>query len=141
MAQPKFRPSLTLDEIQSLVSYIETGETEQQADLTKAINTLKLTLAKADLGAISPAYVPTGTKPGRVSAVELVTGMGSTGGKKQDTGPDYSNPANWAQAYTDFHLQVSLGMTPSQELANAASNWEKLQSGKTGEFGSVGQPN
>lgn len=121
----KFRPSLTLEQIKALIQAASydlsySAETSHHDDLEKARKVLALTEAKANLGAINPSYVPTGTKPGRPSLIDSIKSDLAETQK-----PSYSTPEDWHKAWIDWNMQVELGGTPDTELAQAASNWDK----------------
>jgi hypothetical protein len=73
MALPKYRPYLTLPQIDAIVSSL--GEYVPQPhsqEIKEAITALRLLQIKAETGVVGSAYVSTGNKPGKVSAVDLV---------------------------------------------------------------------
>jgi len=130
----KFRPSLTLSQIKLLAKALSLYEnsaelqTEETSDLLAAKKTLGLTLAKADLGAITPSYVPTGTKPGRPSAVSQVLGtqvLGQQPSQESDSHKyDFNTLEGQKRAYIESQIFVSMGLPVPQELAEAALTWK-----------------
>lgn len=76
MTQPKYRPYMTLPQIKAVLELIEDMSNcisyTKPTEIKEVETTLKLLLIKAEAGAVTPNYVPTGNKPGPVSARELV---------------------------------------------------------------------
>jgi len=75
--EPKYRPSLTLPQIDALVSLIgehldSQASVSDKGDLIAAAKVLRVFQFKAQMGVTQPASVPTGGKPGRMSAVDMV---------------------------------------------------------------------
>lgn len=115
---PKYRPSLTLLEIQALLEVAEScadTTTNPLPHLGSAIRTLKLTVMKAELGVTQPAYVPTGTKPGPVSQRNIV--MADETPILKDT------PEDWGKAYTEWKFYNSLGQAAPNLTVEYASKW------------------
>lgn len=115
---PKYRPSLTLAEIEALLevaeSWIDTLA-NPLPHLGSAIRTLKLTVMKANLGVTQPAYVPTGTKPGPVSQRNIV--MADETPALKDT------PEDWSKAYTEWKFYSSLGTAAPNLTIEYANKW------------------
>lgn len=76
MTQPKYRPYMTLPQIKAILELIEDMSNcisyTKPTEIKEVETTLKLLLIKAEAGAVTPNYVPTGNKPGPVSARDLV---------------------------------------------------------------------
>lgn len=75
MAVPKYRPTLTMDEIESLIEaadfYEPTCEVVKET-LKTASRNLKMFKFKADMGVNAPASITTGKKPGPTSARDIL---------------------------------------------------------------------
>lgn len=116
---PKYRPSLTLLEIQALIEAAEDMSNwisfTVTPELSNAIKTLKLTVMKANLGVTQPAYIPTGTKPGPVSQRNIV--MADETPILKDT------PEDWSKAYTEWKFYNSLGQAAPNLTVEYASKW------------------
>ena len=75
--EPKYRPSLTLAQIDALVAAVgyQCDSSENVSHLGDAIDAAKVLRVfqfKAQVGVTAPASIPTGNKPGRPSAMDIM---------------------------------------------------------------------
>jgi hypothetical protein len=107
MAEPKYRPCLTLPEIEAVIESLESLEALDSL-ARSALITLRLLALKAGSGRISAAYVPTGTKPGRMSAVDLIRGDIPAKQEVDEFGPvgTYPRAVEEAKTYRSLNMPV-----------------------------------
>ena len=104
--EPKYRPSLTLPQIDALVQLVGEHLDSQASvtgleDLISAAKVLRVFQFKAQMGVTQPASVPTGGKPGRMSAVDLVMLD-----HRPEVAPSYSEAVTQAAFYQQLGQPV-----------------------------------
>lgn len=108
--EPKYRPYLTLAQIQALAQAAEYCSDNncltETMELKPAINNLKMLLLKIDMDAVSPAFVPTGGKPGRASAVEILKKDAEDDLAKQVREMPYPQAVEAAKTYKSLGMEV-----------------------------------
>ena len=99
MATPKYRPYLTLEELQVTLNALTQYEPEEgeSIHLKSATTALRMLMLKIDGGIVSSAYVPTGNKPGPASARDILLS------------PDKSPEVSKEEALTQISIYKNLG--------------------------------
>lgn len=116
--EKKYRPSLTLIDLQSLLTLIDLTDLTT-VDLTLADNlrqvtkTLKLFLVKADLDGVGAAYV---TKERALSSLEII---------KQET------QVSKEELIIQYNLAKSLGVSPTKEQEDAYNESQANQANQS----------
>lgn len=108
--EPKYRPSLTLAQIDALVAAVgyqcdNSTNVSHLGDAIDAAKVLRLFQMKAEIGLNSPASIPTGGKPGRLSALDIV---------RQDI---LDTTISYAEAETQAAFYKSLGQAVPEHIA------------------------
>lgn len=124
--EPKYRPYLTLAQIQALLECAEDMENcsgYYNENLRPAINNLKMLLLKIDMGATSSAYVPTGNKPGPASQKDILMQGEDKYTESASQVKLSETPESWRVHYTEWKLYSSLGQNPAPETLAGAQKW------------------
>lgn len=117
-SEKKYRPSLTLTDLQSLLTLIDLTDLAT-FDLTLADNlrqvtkTLKLFLVKADLDGVGAAYI---TKERALSSLEIL---------KQET------QVSREELIIQYNLAKSLGVSPTKEQEDAYNESQANQANQS----------
>ena len=109
MAVPKYRPTLTMDEIESLIEAADFYETNCPVvtnTLKSASRSLKMFKFKADMGVNAPASITTGKKPGPVSKRDILLSEEEDSLEKQLKSMPLEQAKMAAQTYKSLGVPV-----------------------------------